>query len=403
MQKIKNLISRARISTNRVLGKRSLMNLNSNLVKSFYSVSKAGKHIFFGYHDVTPFNQDDSLILFSEISTKLKKEELTVGYFELKEKAFHKIGTTSSWCWQQGARLQWYDPSKNYIIYNTKIAGRHISTVRSLNGEEIEQFPIPTYSLSREGGNIASLHFPRLQRLRPGYGYSDIPDNTINELAPDHTGIEIFNVKSRTSKCIVTIKDLTELNDIKAPTKSSHYVNHLLWNPTGTKLMFFHLWATPLGARHSTCFIWDMPTNKFVAIEARGAASHYTWISSYELIIYLLGDDAGFYLFDTITLKKTKIPTLGNEDLHPMSGETNLSNLVLDSYPCKKFKERRLFTSDINKDSTLLEIASFYSPPSFQKGEYRCDLHSRWSHSKKNICVDSAHNGKREMTILSLN
>ena len=66
-------------------------------------------HIFFGYYDITPFNKYNIKLL----SVKTQNETNTlaeIGYFNLNQPdKFISLGSTKSWCWQQGARLRWFD------------------------------------------------------------------------------------------------------------------------------------------------------------------------------------------------------------------------------------------------------------------------------------------------------
>ena len=76
-------------------------------------------HVFFGYYDITPFNKNNTKLL--AIKTKKATKTLAeIGYFCLSQpNKFISLGSTKSWCWQQGARLRWFDEdSKNLISYN---------------------------------------------------------------------------------------------------------------------------------------------------------------------------------------------------------------------------------------------------------------------------------------------
>ena len=47
---------------------------------------------------------------------------------------------------------------------------------------------------AKDGSFILSLDFSRLHRLRPGYGYSNLPDETKDELCPNKGCIWKVNV-----------------------------------------------------------------------------------------------------------------------------------------------------------------------------------------------------------------
>ena len=84
-----------------------------------------GHHVFFGYYDLTPFSRDDQLLLAMRVPSEHVYAqggvEMEVGYFRLDAgpEDFIPLGTTSTWCWQQGCRLQWV-PSDD----DSQVAGR---------------------------------------------------------------------------------------------------------------------------------------------------------------------------------------------------------------------------------------------------------------------------------------
>jgi len=51
--------------------------------------------------------------------------------------------------------------------------------------------------------------------------------------------------------------------------------------------------------------------------------------------------------------------------------------------------------------SQIAEVARFHQPPNY-KGEWRCDLHPRWSRDNRHICIDSTHDGTRQVYMVAL-
>ena len=74
--------------------------------------------------------------------------------------------------------------------------------------------------------------------------------------------------------------------------------------------------------------------------------------------------------------------------------------ILTDTYP-DKYRNQHLYFYDIQNE-VKKKIAYFYSPTKFT-GEFRCDLHPRFSHDGSKICIDSPHTGKRQMIILTPN
>ena len=46
-----------------------------------------------------------------------------------------------------------------------------------------------------------------------------------------------------------------------------------------------------------------------------------------------------------------------------------------------------------------LELGRFHSPPRYA-GPVRCDLHPRWSRDGGQVCIDSVHEGSRQMYVI---
>jgi len=53
------------------------------------------------------------------------------------------------------------------------------------------------------------------------------------------------------------------------------------------------------------------------------------------------------------------------------------------------------------EDGQKFHIGSFYSPPELT-GDIRCDLHPRWNRDSSEICIDSAHEGHRQIYVIDV-
>tara|TARA_B110000967_G_C18901903_1_gene576378 strand:+ start:1642 stop:2883 length:1242 start_codon:yes stop_codon:yes gene_type:complete len=390
---------------NRFLNRKFFYSSIFNKDETITKFSVDNHHIFFGYYDITPFNKDNTKLL--AVKTKNETNTLAeIGYFYLNQPdKFISLGSTKSWCWQQAARLRWFDEnSKSLISYNSIKDGKYINVIKNIETKKIERLiSFPLYDISSDKSIGLSLNFSRLQRLRPGYGYSNIDDFTINDACPDNDGIYLVNLNFNKASLTISYSNLLKefpLN--KQFNNTQHYFNHLSFNPSGDKFLFFHLMQHDSG-RTNRLFVFNIKTKKTLLLEDNLIVSHYTWRDDKNILITA---------FDTITKKTSYIvynteknskefmsnPLL-NRDGHP-SFTLNKKYIVSDTYPDIN-NNQELFYYDILNDK-YHTIGSFYKRYKYQ-GENRCDLHPRLSNDSNYISFDSTHSGLRSQYIIKFN
>ena len=365
--------------------------------------------IFFGYYDLTPFSKDERRILAMRkplgAVSRTFEIDISVGYFDLEEREsrFIEIGKTMTWCWQQGCRLQWFPGESDcMVLYNRRVGDGHGAVVQNIETMDIERtYPRPIYSLSGDARVGLSLNFARLQRLRPGYGYDDLPDETAGENLPENDGIWSVDMESGESALLFSVAEVARMDPQPTMEGAEHYFNHILWNPDSTRFMFFHLWMRG-GKRHIRLITADRDGGEPFVLYNEDHISHYWWLGRDEIVAFSThaGTGSHYHLYKD---KKGCVGIIGepvlDRDGHP-SFRPGSRIMLTDSYPDGRF-ERGLMLYD-TESLKLKKLGDFYSP-AFLSGEHRCDLHPRWSPSGKMICVDSAHRGKRSMCVLNLN
>ena len=361
---------------------------------------------FFGYYDVTPFSKNNNMILAMVGPHKnrppLKGEELVLGYFYRDSTGrFQHVDKTSTWCWQMGCRLQWFpEDENNLVIYNKMVDKVYGSVVQDIRSKKIlTKLHRPIYQIDKNGKRALSLNFSRLHRLRPGYGYGTISDPTEGKACPDDDGVWLINLASGEDQLILTLKQLSEFNPLPTMKGAEHYVNHIAFNPSGNRFMFFHLWVNN-GRRYNRLITCDLYGQNMCTLTNQGLVSHYTWESDTELLVTLHRENIGtrYFLFRDSSDVRTIIGDgLLNEDGHP-SYSPDKSLILTDTYP-DKYGEQRLLL--YTSDQRLIELSRFISPVRFH-GEVRCDLHPRWDRTGQIVCVDSSHEGVRALYVMSL-
>ncbi|MDQ1284097.1 MAG: hypothetical protein QG620_445 [Patescibacteria group bacterium] len=365
-------------------------------------------HVFFGYYDVTPFGMDDKLLL--AMKTPIigrapnAEDHAEIGYYHIdKPDNFISLGETNTWCWQQGCRLQWY-PQDNgdKIIYNCLVDGEYGAVIKDIsNGNIVKKIKKPLYSVSRDGKWGVSLDFSRLQRLRPGYGYGILPDDSVSDLAPNYNGIELVDLETNESQQLFTLKDISDIEPHESMDGAEHYFNHIMFNPSGDNFLFFHLWMSKDSKRHSRLFVASRDGKNLRLLSNSGSVSHYNWIFDDKIILYSLVSDKGRYMYAVFDSLSGNVEYFGKNvpknDGHP----TLLKNkkiFITDTYP-NLCSQRNLLSYNLDKDEMKI-LARFDDSRDFT-GEFRCDLHPRVSPDEKMICIDRLIDSKRVISIIS--
>jgi len=384
----------------------------SEIITEMKTLSSSEGAIFFGYHDKTPFNQNGDKILAhftteNEHSIESECKLIDIGFFQKGNDGhfinkFIKVSTTTTWSWQQGSMLQW-DPlnPQNQIIFNDIIEGKYGAKVFNINTDKvIKTYNRPIYALSKHGKLAVSINFSRLSRIRPGYGYRLLPDFKKCEDAPNDDGLFLMDMKTGQSRLIVSLAELA--NKLPKNLSAEHYLNHSNFSPDSKFISFFHIWnETNSGKRKIRFYIYNILSNSLQLLEKDRLVSHYDWKGNNTLMVTNRDEQLKWYysLYNVTDLSRTDLNITLGVDGHPMANPNNENVFVTDSSPDKRL-DQHLFLMDTRTESCE-EVKAFFSPSRF-KGPVRCDLHPRWDRTGKNLCIDTAYNGKREMVLLNL-
>lgn len=365
------------------------------------------RNVFFGYYDISPLDATDQKLLAlhtPSIMRSPKKSDLAkVGYFNVDdtEIKFIEIDETNAWCWQQGCRLQWFPQTDNAIFYNSFDGKNYFSIIKNiLTKEKICEFRNPLYSISPNGQYGLTLNFSRLQRLRPGYGYSLLPDTTLGQNEPENDGIWLVNLKNGEESLLHSVREISNIDRLSEMENAEHYFNHLFFAPDSKSFIFFHLWNKN-GKRRSRLIVSDINNRKPKVFDSVFNVSHYAWRNKSEILLTGTTADKKFE-YRLLNIENGNIVKIGNNiltsDGHPTFFK-NENMILTDTYP-DKYGERHLLLFDLAKQK-INDIGCFYEPAKFAS-EFRCDLHPRLSHDEKKVCIDFIYRGKRAIGVIDL-
>lgn len=357
------------------------------------------RHVFFGYYDLQQLDQRKEKLLVTTVAKKAVtcRDSAFLAWVDVSTGAFHQIAATRAWCWQQGARLRWHPVRQDVVLYNDVEGQRYVCRSLDLKTGQRETLGRAVYDVTPDGRFGLSLNYSRLQRLRPGYGYDALPDDTAAEAVPEDDGIFLVDMDTGTERLVISYRQLTEL----APESAEYqnYVNHISIAPDGGRFLFFHLWSLGVGQRwKGRLYVAGLDGSGLRCVEERFVPSHYCWDGSDRLLITSVGFGGApsyYYSYDLSAQKRKRLPGL-ERDGHPtvLDGGVILS----DTYP-QEGSMQELFTTDIcGKDITT--ICQVYSDPRMFD-EKRCDLHPRVTADGDTVTFDcTCRQGKRSVMLL---
>lgn len=361
------------------------------------------RHHFFGYYDKTPWNASQSLILaheadFNDRAPKAD-DRLTLGVIHTQDhNRFQPLAETTAWNWQQGALLQWHptDPETR-LIHNDRRDDRHVGIVRDIAGQEIAVYDRPIYAVLPGGKTAFSVNFARLAVHRPGYGYAGSRDPFANDPHPAQDGLWHIDLASGESRLAVSLDRLATLNPKPSMQGGFHYINHIQPSRSGKWIAFFHIWTTGDKGWAVRLYICQADGSALRCLLDTGKISHYDWLGDEGVLVWAVDPATGNAHFLHIGLDEA-VEVFGGEALAEDGHCTFSPNrqwVLNDTYP-DRFDMRTLMLVKW-PEGKRIDVARLHSPKSKWWGEIRCDLHPRWSRDGNKVCIDSVHQGTRQM------
>jgi len=382
---IKKFISplrRAQIS--RVLYKIQSGRKKENYTGQYRIVKNRKMDQFFGYYDISPFQNDQ--LIFLGVDSKMQG----MIYWKNGEEIPKKVGETEAWCWQQGSRLRWTPGKENTIQWNDFKEGRYVTRVLNLHTHQETELPYPLYDVDAGGNYGITLDFNRLGYYRPGYGYTRLP---LAEVVVSE-GIDLIDLRNNSRRCVVSYQDVWNILG-KTYDVNECYFNHLSFCPNGSAFLFFFLTK---GLRHQArLFVYDIATEKTILLEDQLSVSHYCWIDDTTILVTAYDEKRAcrYYRYHLNGDKEPFLHDLLVQDGHPTW--INEECMITDTYPDDCGFQRVLSVNP--KSKTAKTLAEVYSTAKYM-GERRTDLHPRVDCERGRVCFDSNITGKRHLCIL---
>jgi len=298
--------------------------------------------------------------------------------------------------------LQWMPTAPDrLIVYNARQARRFVGVVMDVWTGAERVLSRPVYGVSPRGDVAVSLNFSRIARTRPGYGYAGIPDPGREEPTPQEDGLWRIDLDTGRSRLVLSIAQVAAVRPQPSMDGAEHWFNHAQFSPDGSRFAFLHRWRHPGKPGWQTRLFTARPDGSDLCLLAEdGMVSHYDWRDPSHILAWARwhGSDR-YYLFTDHSCERSAL----GEDVLTCDGHCSYSPdrrwVLTDTYP--DADDRRTLLLYRPADGLRVDIGRFYSPPELS-GPVRCDLHPRWSRDGRQVCIDSAHEGTRQMYVLDV-
>jgi hypothetical protein len=204
-------------------------------------------------------------------------------------------------------------------------------------------------------------------------------------------------------RLIISLDQAVALRPDERMDGAEHWFNHLQYNTDGTRFLFLHRWKRPDEASHKfTRLLTARPDGTDVRIVADdGMTSHFDWRDPAHILAWARQKDIGdrYFLFTDGTGEAEAVA----DGILAQDGHCTYAPdrrwFLTDTYPDSERLRRLLLYRP--EDQRLVEVGAFREPPEFC-GEWRCDLHGRWSRDGQRVCFDSAHSGRRQLYVIDV-
>lgn len=406
-------------------------------------VGNDDRHYFFGYYNKSNWDRSGRYLLGHQVpwaDARLTPELVArVGYFDLDTgDRFVAVGETTAWNWQMGAQLQWLDGmGEGKIVYNVRTDdsrarypyfGAEICDIRT--GEK-RRLPMPVYVVSPDSRWALSVDYRRLYVTHETIGYPCDRVAARLENHPADDGIWRMELDTGKATLVASYDALRNFHPRDSMRKAIHWVSHIEVNPASNRVLFLHRWTERV--KDETCFLHRLITmnpdgtgmrllecsdhplpqlaedfdpasvGTFDYEKSEYQISHPLWRNDDEIVVW--GPHAGsihYHLYRDRDGGEVRVVGDGvlTENGHMTFSPVDQRWLLSDTYPEDATHERTLFLFDM-KTGRRLDLGRFYADPGLSK-ENRCDLHPRWRRDGSQVCVDSIHEGDREMYVVDV-
>jgi len=362
-------------------------------------LSTGPRHHFFGYYGICPWNSTGRhhLALQTDFHDRAPRrdDKAVVGLVAADGGEFTPFAETSAFNLQQGSMMHWIDVGFGQeFTYNDWDGERLVARAVNPRTRAKRTIDAPIAAVSPSGTTAIGLNFARMSACRRVVGYANSMYAFEGLTAiPEDDGLYQIDLRTGRSGLLVSIAAVhRQMPRFQGP----HWFNHAVFNPGGTRLLFV---CRMREAKRGSTSVWVADAdggNLDCVIEYGYWSSHFAWIDDESIMISTnVPGEMGFTSINTRSKEMSRMeiaefPADGHNAFSP-----DFQWIVCDTYPEGPNRECRLLLHNRRRKTTL-RLGSF-AHPEYIHGDWRCDLHPRWSQDGRIITFDSVHEGTRQI------
>jgi len=296
--------------------------------------------------------------------------------------------------------LQWLGERRE-VIFNDRKGGSFIARIIDLETGHERIVSRPVYAVNRAGSRAVSLNFSRLQHQRPGYGYAGVPDAWVRICEPEDDGLYALNLETGESQFILSIAEAARFERKPEFEGKFHRFNHAQFGASLDRFAVLHRYkSSDEEVGLTRLMTLNLDGEELCIVSDHGFVSHYDWLGESSILAWARRHGTGdrYFLFQD---RGTDISIIGENHFY-CDGHCSFSPdgqwMLTDTYP-DETDHRSLMLYSMRTGSLHL-LGRFLAPP--MDWEIRCDLHPRWNRDGTQICIDSIHEGTRQMYVLDV-
>jgi hypothetical protein len=373
-------------------------------------ITKGPLFHWFGYYDKHQFDPTNRFILANQVDfegrSPTPEDRIQVGMIDIQDgDRWIELGSTVAWNWQQGCMLQWIPGTESEILWNDRVDNQFVCHIMDVKTCKKRTIPAPVYCISPDGQYGFAPDFRRLNDCRPGYGYAGEPDPYRDQAAPSELGIFRIDLKTGKQELIIPLSKTVATPPLEAYSNGAkHWNNHLLVSPDGSRLIFLHRWRGEKEHRgfSTRMFTANIDGSKLHVVDPYGKMSHFVWRDPKHILGWSWHPSAGdkFYVYEDLS---DKVEVIGDGVMTHNGHCTYLPGnkwILNDTYPMKETRLQHLYLYEVATGKRI-SLGDYFSDPVYN-GEWRADLHPTSSRDGRLVCIDSAHEGGRQLFLIDV-